>query len=293
MKRTYYTNGVNEVRLYPSEDVPKGWYKGRVKSTVTTLGHRWINNGEKEILAERNSEIPNGWYVGRLKSSLNTQKSAETHRSKKYKHYTDGEKDYLIPCEDAVPEGLVKGRPKMSDEQRKKCSASHIGKHHTEDAKKKISENSNNNREKAYKTLCETYGSVENFYKYMHRKGEETKRINNSFNTSKPETLFYKELCEKYGKNNVLRNYKCDRYPFRCDFYIKSIDKFIELNLHWTHGSRPYVANDEFCVAQLELWKEKAKTSKFYEAAIQTWTERDVEKLSVATKNHLNYETIY
>ena len=33
-KRTYYTNGVNEVRLYDWEEIPDGWVKGRVKSTL-------------------------------------------------------------------------------------------------------------------------------------------------------------------------------------------------------------------------------------------------------------------
>ena len=50
---------------------------------------------------------------------------------------------------------------------------------------------------------------------------------------------------------------------------------------------------DEECKKQLEAWQEKAKTSKFYENAIQTWTVRDVEKQRIAKENNLNYKVIY
>ena len=41
------------------------------------------------------------------------------------------------------------------------------------------------------------------------------------------------------------------------------------------------------------VWQEKAKQSQFYENAIKTWTERDVEKQRVAKENNLNYKVIY
>ena len=72
------------------------------------------------------------------------------------------------------------------------------------------------------------------------------------------------------------------RYPFRCDFYIPSEDLFIEANLHWTHGGRPFREDDPECLTQLLDWQRKAATSKFYENAIQTWTVRDVLKLQSA-----------
>jgi len=91
----------------------------------------------------------------------------------------------------------------------------------------------------------------------------------------------------------IYRQYKDERYPFYCDFYIKEDDLFIELNAHWSHGGRPYDPHDEDCVKKLLEWQEKAKTSKFYENAIQTWTVRDVQKRKCAEENHLNYKAIY
>lgn len=121
-----------------------------------------------------------------------------------------------------------------------------------------------------------------------------TRKKHNSFNTSKPEEEFYNMLLEENKTKTIYRNYKDNkRYPFYCDFYIKEDDLFIELNKHWTHGSKPFDPNDNFCQEQLELWKEKAKTSQFYKNAIETWTIRDVEKQRIAKENNLNYKAIY
>ena len=121
-----------------------------------------------------------------------------------------------------------------------------------------------------------------------------TRKKNNSFNASKPENELYESLLKDYSNKTILRNYKDkDRYPFYCDFYIVEDDLFIELNAHWTHGGKPFNPDDEECIQQLNEWKEKAKTSQFYQNAIQTWTVRDVEKQRVAKENNLNYKVIY
>ena len=97
----------------------------------------------------------------------------------------------------------------------------------------------------------------------------------------------------KYGEQDVIRQYQSDpRYPFACDFYIKSLDLFVELNLTWTHGGKQFVGSEED-LAKLAIWQEKAKHSKFYENAIETWTIRDVIKIQTAAKNNLNYKVYY
>jgi len=116
-----------------------------------------------------------------------------------------------------------------------------------------------------------------------------TKKLNHTFNSSKPEEDFYNNLCALFGTDNVLRQYKDKRYPFACDFYIRPLDLFIELNLHWTHGGRPFNENDQACLDILDEWCEKAQTSKYIENAINTWTKRDVEKRNTAKLNNLNY----
>ena len=142
--------------------------------------------------------------------------------------------------------------------------------------------------------MIKNYGSVEEARKQSKFKEINTKRNNHTLNSSKCEDLLYENLCTIFGEDDIIRNYNSDeRYPFACDFYIKSEDKFIELNAHWTHGGMPFDPEDEECQKQLQKWKEKAKTSKFYENAIDIWTRRDVQKLQLAIENNLNYEIIW
>lgn len=295
MSRIYYTNGVNELRLEPGVEPPEGYYKGRVKSPVTTKDCIWVNNGTKQKLINKELPIPDGYSKGRLPFDEDVgKKKSVTHKEKGYKIYNDGNVNLCVAKDEVVPKGFVKGRLPMSEEQKQKLSVSHMGIHHTEETKRKISLHSNNNREKARKTCLEKYGCeyVLQYRPYVD-KVEKTKTKNSTFNTSKPEIKFKQELQETFGTQNVLTNYKCDRYPFRCDFYIPSEDLFIELNLHWTHGGKPYNPEDEDCQKQLQLWQEKAKQSKFYQNAIETWTVRDVKKQKIAKENKLNYKVIY
>ena len=97
-----------------------------------------------------------------------------------------------------------------------------------------------------------------------------------------------------FSADDICRQYRDEeRYPFNCDFYIKSLDLFIELNLHWTHGGRPFDENDDECINKLAIWKEKATTSKFYTTAINVWTIRDVKKIMTAINGGLNYISVY
>lgn len=133
----------------------------------------------------------------------------------------------------------------------------------------------------------------EDFKTRVQNKRDETKRVNKTFKTSKKEEEYFEILKYLYEGKQILRNYKCEQYPFKCDFYIPSEDLFIELNAHWTHGGKPYDPEDKECQEKLAIWQEKAKTSQFYANAIKTWTERDVEKQRVAKENNLNYFVIY
>lgn len=121
-----------------------------------------------------------------------------------------------------------------------------------------------------------------------------TKSQNNSFSSSKPEDDYYEYLCKKFGAENVISQYRDEeRYPFNCDFYVKSLDLFIELNLSWTHGGHVFNGADPDDQAKLAIWAERAKTSDYYKNAISVWTERDPMKIETAKKHNLNYKIIY
>lgn len=158
------------------------------------------------------------------------------------------------------------------------------------------------NLKQAKQTLLKRFHSMENFYKWRYdnmdwettiAKQIQTKREHNTFNYSQPEEDLYQELCVQYGVDNVIRNYKDERYPFYCDFYIKSKDLFIELNRHWTHGGHFFDPNNEDDLQKLSAWEEKAKTSSYMEYAIINWTVRDPLKKKTAEENKINYQVIW
>ena len=160
-------------------------------------------------------------------------------------------------------------------------------------------------KEKVKQTCIERYG-VDNYaktqqwkdYYKLHQneikeKEYQTKRKNHTFNTSKSEDRCYNILLEKYNKENIIRQYKSDLYPFVCDFYIKSINAYIECNFHWTHNNHLYNKNNIKDLITKCKWKQKAKTSKYYNIALDVWCKRDVNKYNIAKKNNLNYLTFY
>ena len=80
------------------------------------------------------------------------------------------------------------------------------------------------------------------------------------------EELAVKNTLEIYFSSDDItyQYFDVDRYPFECDFYVTSLDLFIEVNAHWTHGGRNYMSEDIKCQQQVANWEEKAKESKFY-----------------------------
>ena len=121
----------------------------------------------------------------------------------------------------------------------------------------------------------------------------DTKRKNHTFNTSKPEDECYHILVQHFNKEDIIRQHKSDTYPFQCDFYIKSIDSYIECNFHWTHNNHLYNKNNIKDIISKCKWNMKSKKSKFYANALKTWTVRDVNKFNIAKKNNLNYLVFY
>lgn len=199
-----------------------------------------------------------------------------------------------------------------SDEQRQKTAKtcqerygasryldSDVGKKHIENIKsnpeyrKKMHDiiASNYVQEKTKLTCLKKYGvtSAMMLSETIDKVGE-SKRINKTWSTSQPEEDMYVLLYNKFGKDDVVRQYKCERYPFHCDFYIQSLDLFIELNATWLHGCHWFDSNNKDDLDVLHIFEQKVKDGKhFYDVAINVWTVRDVKKRQVAIDNHLNY----
>ena len=81
------------------------------------------------------------------------------------------------------------------------------------------------------------------------RKSLPLRKRNGSWNVSKPEDRVYGFLTSKFGKEDVDRQYRSSSYPFSCDFYIKSLDLYIECNFSWTHGGHWFDSNSKDDIA--------------------------------------------
>lgn len=118
-------------------------------------------------------------------------------------------------------------------------------------------------------------------------KGFKTMKENGTLNSSKPEKELEIELRKLF--HDLKTQYKSEVYPFACDYYVPSLDLYIEYNGAWTHGGCFYDENDEDNRNTLKKWREASEHSRFYQNAIETWTVRDIKKLNTALKNNLNY----
>lgn len=157
-----------------------------------------------------------------------------------------------------------------------------------------------NNIPKRIETCLERYGadhyaqSVEHKTKIVNivQKIWSTKKKNGTTNTSQLEIGIYNELRELYPEFTIIKEYKSKEYPFSCDFYIKELDFYIEVQGFFTHGFKSFEGSKED-KELLKKWKEKAKNSTFYKNAIYIWTKKDVEKRKWALKNKLHFLEIF
>lgn len=164
-------------------------------------------------------------------------------------------------------------------------------------------------KDKIKNTCLEKYG-VENpmqtqYYKNLissilssneiQEKIYNTKLLNNSFNISYQEDVCFELLKQKYS--DCIRQYKSDLYPYNCDFYIPSLNLYIEYNGSHYHHYHPFDINDDNDLNELNRLKEKAENSNAhkngkksqYDNIIYTWTILDSKKRNIAQQNNLNY----
>lgn len=112
-----------------------------------------------------------------------------------------------------------------------------------------------------------------------------TKKSKGNLNTSVVESRVAEKL------HNFEREYVSGEYPYHADFYDSDRNLFIEVNAHWTHGGHCYDTFSAFDANKLDAWQ--AKSSRYIDKAIKTWTLSDVNKRQCARDNKLNYVTFW
>lgn len=115
--------------------------------------------------------------------------------------------------------------------------------------------------------------------------------------------MIHQFLIYKFDFEDVIPQYKDKkRYNFACDFYIKSLDLFIECHFSQYHQEKPFDINSKqdwiklLCLElnAVKIIRQKGHAIKNqYENIIYTWTDLDVRKLETFKQNKLNYKIFY
>ena len=130
--------------------------------------------------------------------------------------------------------------------------------------------------------------------KDFQEKRNNTLLKNNTWRSSKDEQYIYNELIKYF--NDIKQQYSSDVYPFASDFYISSLNLYIEYQGSDLHGFHPFT-NSEKDKIELEKLKQKSeiikqktgKNKSRYDNRIYTWTDLDVRKRKIAKENNLNF----
>ena len=272
------------------------------------MGWKWYHNQSQEKLIKDGDAIPDGFERGRAPFCSETRDKIRAARSGRPHIVKDGVEKIISPEEldYYLEQGWVRGRAEFSAEANENIRR----------ARKEFFENNPNwTNPTSWKPGRKTWNKgipmkleariklsnarlgthlSEEMRLQRNRKEYITKKKNGTFNTSKPEEEFYALLLTLFDKEDIVRGYNdANRYPFNCDFYIKSKDLFIECNFHWTHGTHPFNPNDLKDVSDLEKLKESCSRSRYYESAVTVWSVKDPFKLETAVKNNINYVVIY
>ena len=298
-KYSIYTNGTIDKRVYTGETPPDGFYKGSHNPRtpwnkgLTAKDDERVLKNTQHTQATRAQREYTSWNKGLtmddprvFKNITNAQNTIKT------KYGVDNISQYLTKQTDF--QVWNKGLTKDTNDSVKKISDSNKGKDPwnrglTLDTDSRITSHVVSDTMKQH--LSDVHKDP-NFKQARYDK----MRSNNTLcvHDSRAQQEFYNYLLTQFDSTEIIKEYfDRNRYPFKCDFYIIPEDLFIELHINWTHGGRPYDPNDIECQEKLKIWQEKAKTSKFYQNAIYTWTDLDVRKAKIAKQNNLNFKAIY
>lgn len=206
----------------------------------------------------------------------------------------------------------------VNSEKRKKTMKERYGSEYTlssdallqkikETKREKYGDENYINHKKIQETLMERYG-VKNPYQIKSVRNRldydkiiSTKRKTGKLNSSAQEERLNSILINIFGKENVIREYRDDRYRnpknkrrYCCDFYIKSEDLFIELQGHYTHGKHPFDENNLEDIDLRKLYESKICDKKpSYQKIVDVWCSADVTKRNVAKSSKLKYLEIF
>lgn len=239
----------------------------KIHSEKIKQGYQNMSEDARKKMFKNKSKARTNWW-----NSLTDEEKKEFAEKIKEGHEKDG-----IP----FSEKMQNYWDNLSDEYRE---------FHSQKIKEAIGKRTNEEKEEINRKISDSWHEKtdEEIRKIKH-KTYLTKKKNRTFTNSPAQDIVEYELVKVFGRSDVLIEYKDVRYPFPCDFYIVSLDLFIELNAHWTHHNHFYDKDNPEDIKLYNFWLKKSKSNFYYKSAIDTWTRRDVIKRETAIKNNLNY----
>lgn len=255
--------------------------KGYLKTCSHTCGCLLMHKRESlEKKLERGKNISIGLNSRtKLEKDEANRKRSDSHK----KYWSNISENDKLEFKEKVRNGVNKRSNEEKESQYKKISESNkqYYKNLTDEEKQKFKEN-------------QRLGALNRDPRVVReavKKCSETKRRNGTFNSSKSEDRVYDYLLEHFSEDDIKRNYRSEIYPFNCDFYVESLNLYVECNFHWTHGGHWFNENNIDDIKKVEKWK--SKNTKYYDNAIKTWTRRDIEKRDTAKGNKLKYLVLW
>lgn len=280
---------------------PECMHKCQIDSKIEL--HRNMSNEKKKEIIEKMKKT----CLERYGVEYSTQSSKMKEKSCRTKESRYGNPTFTNP-EKRIETNKKKyggAAPLSSDSVKKKLEETNMLRYGVRNVFQ-----SENVKESIKKTNMERYGveypmmskAIQNKVDFPSAvyKQLKTKKKNGTLHTSSHEKEILKWLREEFGK--VEKQYTDERYKnpytnikFKCDFYIKKYDLFIEYQGIYHHGKEPYNENIQTHRDILEKWKEKSlkHINSDYNEAIKVWTEKDPLKRRVANENGLNFLEIW
>lgn len=156
-------------------------------------------------------------------------------------------------------------------------------------------------RDRIAKTNLERYGSENVFgskeiQERIRQTMQERYGVNHSIQlvNEKSNIEKYFECVLKMHNIPYEYSYKCDKYPFYCDFYLPEQDCFVEINAFFTHGTHWFDENNDDDLHELKKLQHAYECGDdFAHRKIHGWTVRDVLKRNTAKQNNLNYVVLW
>lgn len=108
---------------------------------------------------------------------------------------------------------------------------------------------------------------------------------------STAEFIAFKLLVSRFGMADIYCQYGLHpydaRYPYNCDFYIKSLDLFIELHFYYTHGWHWFDASNHDDVLRVKHLLNTGRAQNLN--AVKVWTDLDLKKRAQAASSGIKY----